>query len=148
MLKKDHHRVKNMFPPYAEFCVCESIDEWVNETYQKHGVNIYNFCAEWISFFCDSPDIWPRTHKKKSIDYDKYIKKYSDISKSLLWDYDYKQKSNLFNLDTLYRNMPKKSFTKNRKQYFETLLLYYWLHHWETDEDYWNEYMDAVSSKL
>lgn len=145
---KDYHRVRSMFPSYAEFCVCESVDEWIKETYQKHGVNIYNFCEEWIRTFSESPDNWPRTHKKKSQHYDEYIKQDARISKSMLWDYDYKQKSNLFNLDTLYRNMPKKSFTRNRKQHFETLLLYCWLHYWENDEDYWNEYMDVVSLSL
>lgn len=40
--------------------------------------------------------------------------------------------------------MPKKSFTKGRKQEFEILLMYYWLHDMEGDDDYWQEYLEAV----
>ena len=61
------------------------------------------------------------------------------------YDYDYRQKSNLFNLDSLYRKMPKKSFIKGRKQEFEILFMYYWLHDMEgDDEGYWQGYLEKV----
>lgn len=63
-------------------------------------------------------------------------------------DYDYKQKSNLFNLDSLYRKMPKKSFIKGRKQEFEILFMYYWLHDMEGDNDYWQKYLESVLPAL
>ena len=46
------------------------------------------------------------------------------------YDYDYKAKSNLFNLDSLYRKC-QKSFIKSRKQEFEILFMYYWIHDME-----------------
>ncbi|WP_196598537.1 hypothetical protein [Pectinatus frisingensis] len=60
------------------------------------------------------------------------------------YDCYYKQKSNLFNLDSLYRKMPKKSFIKGRKQELEILFMYYWLHDMEGDSDYWQEYLEMV----
>lgn len=146
---KDYHRVQSLFSPYSEFHICESIDEWITDTYQKHGVNLYNFCNEWVNYISDTPDVWQPSHKKKSEYYDEGIKNNSfKYPKSMLWDYDYRQKSNLFNLDSLYRNMPKKSFAKNRKQQFETLLLYCWLHRIEADDEYWHEYLNAVLPSL
>ncbi|HEX2948130.1 MAG TPA: hypothetical protein VHV83_00930, partial [Armatimonadota bacterium] len=73
-------------------------------------------------------DSWPLTHRLKSKD--PFFK----------YEYNYKQTSNLFNLDSLYRKMPKKPFIKGRKQAFEILLMYYWLHYIDTDDDYWQEY--------
>jgi len=144
---KDYHRIISFLSPHSEFYVCDSIDEWINETYKKYGVNLYKFCEEWVWSYHDNPDIWPVAHKKKSKYYDEYIN-IEDLkfSKRMLWDYDYKQKNNLFSLDSLYRNMPKKSFTKNRKQHFETLLLYCWLE--GQDQGYWNDYLNTVLPSL
>lgn len=145
---KDYHRVQSLFPPYSKDYICEVIDEWITDTYQKCGVNLYNFCSSWVNYIYNNPEVWPPSHKKKSEYHEKYKKENSSFAKSMLWDYDYKQKSNLFNLDSLFRDMPKKSFTKNRKQHFEALLLNCWLHNVEPDEDYWNNYLQKVLPSL
>jgi len=44
--------------------------------------------------------------------------------------------------------MPKKVFIKGKKQEFEIILMYCWLHEIESDDDYWKEYLDAVLPKL
>ena len=90
--------------------------------------------------FCSSvlnEDIWSSTYRRKSqYNWRKY-------------DYDYKQKSNLFNLDSLYRKMLEKSFIKGRKQEFEILFMYYWLHDMESDDErYWQEYLEMVLPAL
>jgi hypothetical protein len=146
---KDQHRVENLFSSYDEFHICENVDEWITDTYQKYGVNLFNFGCGWVDYFFENPDIWPIHHKKKSEYYDKYSKR-TDLkfSPTMLWNYDYTQKSNLFNLDSLYRNMPKKKFTKSRKQHFELLLLYCWLHRIEKDDDYWNNYLEKVLPQI
>lgn len=64
------------------------------------------------------------------------------------YDYDYKQKSNLFNLNSLYRKIPKKPFIKGKKQELEMLFMYYWLNDMEGDNDYWQEYIDGVLPAL
>jgi hypothetical protein len=40
--------------------------------------------------------------------------------------------------------MPKKPFVQGRKQAMETLLMYYWLHRIEGDENYWDEYVERI----
>jgi hypothetical protein len=41
--------------------------------------------------------------------------------------------------------MPKKSFTRGRKQEFEVLMMYLWLHEIDNDDDnYWEEYATRV----
>lgn len=84
------------------------------------------------------PDLWPKGHKKKSKNYEERSK-YSgvNLNDSLFWDYDYKQKSNLFGLDSIYRGMPKKSFVRGKKQELEATLMYCWLHGVERDDEYW-----------
>lgn len=145
---KDAHKVKNQFSERnKDICICESIDDWINDTYRKYNVNIYNFCDEWIDYFYEYPDIWPRSHKHKSKNYDEYSK-HKVTYESLLWDYDYKQKSNLFGLDALYRDMPKKPFIRGKKQYFESIMMYCWLHSIVGDHNYWNTYLDMIYTNL
>jgi len=131
---KEFHRVRSL--PYAENNVpfiSQSINEWIETTWTKYQVSILAFSFDWINYFSDAEDIWPSTHRKKS--------QYSWRK----FDYDFKQKSNLFNIDSLYRKMPKKAFIKGRKQEFETVMMYYWLHEIEGDaENYWNDYLEKV----
>jgi len=127
---KDEHKVRNLPHPYDQgYHISDEISEWIDSTYRKYGVNIYNFCWEWVSYFFNFPEIWPKGHKQKG--------KYD-------WEYDYKQKNNLFGLDALYRNMPKKSFTKDKKQEFEIVLMYCWLHGIDSDDTYWDQYTENV----
>ncbi len=113
--------------------ISDELNDWIDKTWSKYRVNILSFANNWISYFSDNEDIWASSHKKKS---QETWRKY---------EYDYKQKSNLFNLNSLYRKMPKKSFTKGRKQDLEILFMYYWLHDIEGDDDnYWDEYLKKV----
>ena len=112
-------------------------------------MNIYNFCSEWIDHFYNHPEIWPKGHKHKSENYDKYRDQIKSNSlKPLLWKYDYKQKSNLFGLDSLYRDMPKKSFIRGKKQYLEAIMMHCWLHEIDGEISYWDNYLDAIYPNL
>ncbi|WP_346936031.1 hypothetical protein [Clostridium sp.] len=134
---KDYHRVESQQRfNFGTPIISDEINDWIDKTWAKHQVNLLAFAYDWINSFYDSEDIWPSTHRKKSLN---TWRKY---------DYDYKQKSNLFNLDSLYRKMQKKSFTKGKKQEFEILFMYYWLHDMEGDNDYWQEYLEAVLPAL
>lgn len=134
---KDYHRVESEQRfGFGRPSISEEITDWVDKTWAKHQVNLLAFAYDWINCFYENEDIWPSTHRKKS----QYTwRKY---------DYDYKQKSNLFNLDSLYRKMPKKLFVKGRKQELEILFMYYWLHDMEGDNDYWQEYLETVLPAL
>lgn len=137
LLIRDYHKVeskKNFNIEHSS--ISEEITDWIDTTWEKHQVNLLAFAYSWIHHFFDNEDTWPATHRKKS---NHSWRKY---------DYNYKQKSNLFNLDSLYRKMPKKSFTKGRKQEFEILLMYYWLQDIEGDNDYWQEYLEVILPAL
>lgn len=117
--------------------ISNEINEWIQGTWVKYQVNLLEFAYRWVEDFYDNEDSWPVSHRRKSQEsYRKY-------------DYDIKQKSNLFNLDFLYRKMPKKSFTRGRKQEFEILMMYYWLHSMVGDEEgYWQEYLEKTLPSL
>jgi len=143
---KDTHRIDSAFRSYEQdLHISEGINEWIFDTYRKYSINVYNFCKNWVNTFYSCPERWPKGHKTRS----KYYERKSENARfkpndSLFWDYDYKQKSNLFGLDALYRNMPKKSFTKGKKQEFEAILMYCWLSEITDDAEYWEEYSHSV----
>jgi hypothetical protein len=112
--------------------ISEGINDWIDDTWTKHQVKVTAFAFNWVSYFYDHQEIWPSTHRKKSLE---TWRKY---------EYDYRQRSNLFNLNSLYIKMPKKSFTRGRKQEFEILMMYFWLHEFDGDDDYWQEYLGKV----
>ncbi|HWR45289.1 hypothetical protein [Sporomusa sp.] len=113
--------------------ICESIDHWINDTWEYYQVSIEAFVYEWIQRFSNNSNLWPPTHKKRSLyEWQEYA-------------YDYRQKSNLFGIDSLYSKMPKKPYTKGKKQAFEALILRRWVY---CDEAYWNEYARKVLPTL
>lgn len=134
LLVKDYHRVQSQQRfNFGIPTISDEINDWIDKTWAKYQVNLLVFAYDWIDNFFNNEDIWPSSHRKKA------------SSSWRKYEYDYKQKSNLFNLDSLYRKMPKKSFIKGRKQEFEILLMYYWLHDMVGDEDnYWQVYLEKV----
>lgn len=135
LLIKDLHRVESLYSWGLTFpSVSEEFDNWVYNTQNKYGVNLIRFCAQHIHYFFDDEKRWPSTHKIKTTD---SWRKY---------EYDHKQTFNLFNIDSLYRNMPKNAFTKGKKQFFEIILMYIWLHDIVgDDENYWEEYLKKIN---
>jgi len=112
--------------------ISEDINNWIDDTWTKHQVKVTAFAFNWVSYFYDHQEIWPSTHRKKSLE---TWRKY---------EYDYRQGSNLFNLNSLYVRMPKKSFTRGRKQEFEILMMYFWINEFDGDDEYWEEYLQKV----
>jgi len=135
---KDYHRVQSLRYVNRDVpFISESIDEWVRGTWEKYHVSVVAFSFDWVEYFYDKEELWPSSHRKKG---EHSWRKY---------DYDIKQKSNLFNLDSLYRKMPKKAFIKGRKQELEILMMYNWLHSLVGDDgNYWKEYLDIVLPSL
>ncbi len=134
---KDAYRIDSTFhPAHVNFYIFDGINEWIDNTYQDYGVNIYNFCSKWVHKFYYHPELWPKGHKRRNKgEYSEYIP----------WNYDYKQKSNLFGLDMLYERMPKKSFVQGKKQELEVVMMYCWLHEVHGDKEYWENYINQVS---
>lgn len=130
---KEYHRVESNQFLWNKPIINEEIDEWVERTKNKYGVNLYRFASNWVNYFFETPEIWGTKHRKKN----------KEAYKG--YEYDYKNGDNLFNIDSVYRNMPKKPFTKGKKQEFEILLMYYWLNDAVgDDEGYWDEYIEKV----
>lgn len=131
---KEFHRIQS--EPNQEFKalnINEEINRWVEDTWEKYQVNVLKFAYSWVNHFYDNDDLWLAKHKKKS----------QESWRN--YEYDFKQKNNLFNINSLYRKMPKKTFIKGRKQEFEILMMYYWLHELEgDDEGYWDEYFSKT----
>lgn len=134
---KEYHRVMSRinFENKSIF-ISEEINEWVQGTWAKYQVNLLEFTYQWADYFWNN-DMWPTAHRRKS---QTNFRKY---------DYDYRQKSNLFNIDSLYRKMPKKPYMKGRKQELEILIMYHWLHSIEGDDSgYWQEYLEKAQQGL
>lgn len=135
LLIKDYQRVqiqKESQPPVIPF-ISDDISEWVETTWTKHQIDLTLFVVDWLMYFSGHEEIWPITHRIKS----------KEPWRNHKYDYNYKQKTNLFNLDSLYRDMPKKPYTKGKKQLFEIIMMYEWLHNFIGDDEsrsYWEEY--------
>ena len=132
---KEYHKVESNESRWNIPLINEEIDEWIEKTKNKYGVNLCAFAFDWVNYFYETPEIWGSKHKKKN----------SESYRG--YEYDYKNGDNLFNIDSLYRNMPKKSFTKGKKQEFEVLFMYFWLHEMEGNEQDWDEYLNRISKR-
>ncbi|WP_353957860.1 hypothetical protein [Lysinibacillus sp. G4S2] len=135
---KDYHRIeseKELNNP--SIFLTGDINEWLERTWSKNKVNVWAFTSNYLLRFSDDDSLWPVKHKiKTSENWQPYI-------------YDYKQKTNLFNLNTLYTKISKKPFIKGKKQFLEVIFMYIWLHDIYGDNDnYWGEYCIKVINNL
>lgn len=129
---KDYHRVINNeqinVPSFSD-----KMTKWIIDTRETYGINIVAFVHDYMGNFFFEEDKWPRSHKNK-------VKNAADDEWH--YEYDYKRKSNLFNLDLLYPKISNKPFIKGKKQYLEALMMYYWIN--GDDEEYLQEYLNKV----
>lgn len=132
---KEYHQVSSQKSfEYSNVVITEEISEWIQTSWVKYGVNVFKFATEWVERFYDDEGSWPASHRIKT---NRSFRKY---------DYNIKNSKNLFNIDSMYRNMPKRPFTKGRKQEFEILMMYHWFNSLEGDpENYWQEYLEKVT---
>jgi hypothetical protein len=135
---KDYHSIQSEKEINAPLVfLAEDINDWLEKTWNKYKVNIWAFALDYLVRFSDDDSLWLPKHKIKSDEkWQPYI-------------YDYKQKINLFNLNTLYTKISSKPFIKGKKQYLEIILMYIWLHDiWGDNENYWDEYRNKVINNL
>lgn len=127
---KDYHSIlsqKSINAPSAY--LAEEINEWLEKTLEKYKVNIWAFASDYIERFSEDDSMWPSKHKiKNKENWRPYI-------------YDYKQKTNLFSLNTLYPKISRKPFIKGKKQFLEIIMMYIYLNDiWGDEDNYWQEY--------
>ena len=61
----------------------------------------------------------------------------------MYWHYDCRPDDNRFNINDLYRRLPKKPFIKGNKKRLEAVMMYSWINEVGTGEkEYWKEYCD------
>jgi len=135
---KDYHRIQSELEINTpSVFLTEEINEWLEKTWNKYKVNIWAFASDYLSRFFNDDSLWPSKHKIRS---NEEWKPYM---------YDYKQKTNLFNLNSLYTRISQKPFIKGKKQFLEIIMMYIWLHEiWGDEENYWEEYRSKVINPL
>lgn len=146
---RDEHRIQSEFTLEQQgIHITDDIDKWISNTFKKYGVNIFAFCADWCSYFAETPNLWEKSRKKRDHEYDSMLgsKKY-DLNNYMFWEYDYKSDGERFGLNALYRNMPKKDFIKGKKQAFDAVMLQWWTHSWDNDETFWESYLSQLEEK-
>lgn len=131
---KEYHLLESQrIMDISSVFISQEVNDWVEQTWMKYKVSLVAFAYDWIIRFYDNKDLWPAKHKSKSKE------DYID------YEYDIKQKSNLFNMNYFYRRVSNKPFLKGKKQYLEILLMYFWIKDISGDEeDYWDEYISKV----
>lgn len=131
---KDYHQITSQpDTDINSIFIAEEINDWVEKAWLKYKVNLFVFASDWVSRFFDNEDKWPVKHRRKSRE---TWRKY---------EYDIKQKSNLFNINLFYKKVSNKPFLRGKKQYLELLLIYSWIKEIDhSQSDYWEEYLVQV----
>ena len=144
LLLKDIHTDLSIMSPYQEERILPGdINEWANKIYYKHGVNLYAFSLSYMEWFQDSPEAWARNRKSKDEENTLFTPK-----EPLYWHYDCRTEGNRFNLNELYRRLPRKPYLKGSKKRLEAIMMYSWLFEIGADKDeYWNEYCDQYEKE-
>lgn len=108
-----------------------NITNWLKSTLLKYNVDISKAIERYLSIFFDNQDSW---NARDRIKLDK-------PSLSYKYQYNYRKKTNLFNINTFINIYGDKPFFKGKKKQIEILMMYIWLHSIEGDEDYWDDYL-------
>lgn len=146
---RDEFRRRNEFVLVQQnMHITDSIDKWMSSTYKKYGVNIYAFCDDWCRYFSSTTELWEKSRKIRDHEFDSLLDaKGFTLSNEAFWKYDYLADGDRFGLNTLYRNMPKKDFTKGKKQAFDAVMMYWWTHEYTIDEKVWEAYQTQLEEK-
>lgn len=140
---KEHHKTISKLDTNDDlYYVTEDVTKWILDTYANYGVNLYEFCFERLEHWFDNPEIWPKGHRKKSKNYEKY--KNTNTDPSLMWAYNYKASSNVFGIDDLYKKIPKKKFIAHHKKHLEILSMCIWLREFDGNSEYWDDYVNNI----
>ncbi len=138
-LLKDIHTDDSVMTPFQEeYILPGDVNDWVRKTYYKYGVNLYAFADSYINWFLQSPEVWPKNRKSRFESRNIYTP--DDF---MYWHYDCRPDDNRFNINELYRRIPKKPFIKDNKKRLEAVLMYSWLFQIDgEDRQFWGEYCE------
>jgi len=106
--------------------ISSDITRWLKSTLEKYNVNIAMAIEQHVSGF-----------------YNSEIVSSDGGYKQVSTKYNYKKKTNLFDINTYYSRFSQKPFIRGKKKQLEILMMYIWLNSIIGDEDgYWNEYIN------
>ena len=143
-LLKDIHTDESIMLPYQQERILPGdVNNWVDKTYYKYGVNLHAFCYSYLNWFWQSPEVWPRNRKSKNEERTIYTPK--DF---MYWFYDCQTEGNRFNINELYRRLPTKQFIKGNKKRLEAVMMYSWLFEIGAGKaEYWEEYCEEYEKQ-
>lgn len=117
---KEYHAVvtKREYKYFGFPQISEKITTWLNETYIKYNVNLAAAIKEYLmEEFYYNVDMLPSGSKIKS---DRPFKGH-------IYEYNYKNKTNLFNINGYYSRFGNRPFLKGKKKSIEILMMFIWL---------------------
>ena len=130
------------------YYISDGIDKWLDDIFEKYGVNLYCFCLEWVNHFCASPEIWVKNNKKEASANSSYCK--NDMS-AYYWEYDYKHSKDLLCISSAYEYIKDKEYVKNDPnslKRIEIIMMFIYLKVLNKDSFYWNEYLSQQEKHL
>ena len=128
---KEYHAVvtKREYEYFGFPKISENITTWLNDTYRKYNVNLAAAIQKYLIYeFDDNVDMWPPGSKVK-VDDPYNIHPY---------EYNYKKRTNLFNINSYCSKFGNKPFLKGNKKNLEILMMYTWL---GEKDDYFQNYL-------
>lgn len=94
----------------------ENLIKYVEKTLKNHNVNLLEWSEKYVFNFSDQFNKWPVGHKVQT-EYEGY------------YEYDYKQKKNLFNIDVIYGQVSQLPYIKGKKKMLSSLVKIMWANH-------------------
>ncbi len=144
-LLKDIHTDDSVLTPFQEeYILPGDLNDWIRKTYNKYGVNLCAFCYSYVGWFWQSPEVWPKNKKSRN---EKHPSLYTPKD-PLYWQYDCKPDDNRFNINELYRRLPKKAFLKGRKNDLVAIMMFVWLFEiGGGDDNFWPDFCNEYEEK-
>jgi len=130
-LIKEYHAVvtKKDYEHFGFPQISEKMTKWLNDTYKKYNVNLAAAVQKYLIYdFDDNIDMWPTDS----------IIKAKDPHNVRPYEYNYKKRSNLFNINSYCSKNGSKPFLKGKKKNLEILMMHTWL---GEENEYYQKYL-------
>lgn len=92
----------------------ENLMKYVEKTLKNHNVNLLTWADRYVHNFFDQTNKWTVGHKVQT--------EYQEF-----YNYDYKRKKNLFNLDVVYAQVTQLPYIKGKKRMLNSLVKIMWV---------------------
>jgi len=131
---KEYHLIitKREYENFGFPKISEKITKWLESTYSKYNVNIILVVERYLDEFGDNIDMWPSGSRMKA------ERPYPGHP----YEYNYRRRSNMFNVNGFYSKYGNKPFIKGMKKTLEILMLQKWINGYDgNDSDFFEEYL-------